>query len=196
MDTIDYYNKNAQAFYDRTIYTNLTETYDKFLSLLPEKAFILDAGCGVGRDTKYFLGRGHHVTAFDASPEMVRYASQETGQEIVLSRYQDISFQEQFDGVWAQASLLHVPYEETRIVYEKIYHALKPGGVFYASYKYGDAYMPTVDRDFYNMTESTILQYFTGLFDPIEIGKTADTRSKVAMSPDKAWLNFIVRKRP
>lgn len=195
MDTIDYYNKNAQAFYDRTIHTNLIETYDKFLSLLPEEASILDAGCGVGRDTKYFIEKGHHVTAFDASPEMVLYASRETGQEILLSRYQDILFQEQFNGVWAQASLLHVPYEETRNVYEKIYHALKPGGVFYASYKYGNAYMPTVDRDFYNMTESTILPYFTGLFDLIEIWKMADTRSKVAMSPDKAWLNFIVRKR-
>jgi SAM-dependent methyltransferase len=195
MDTIDYYNNNAQAFYDRTIHTNLSEIYDKFLRLLPEKAHILDAGCGVGRDTKYFLGRGHQVIAFDASPEMVRYASQETNQEILLSRHQAIAYREQFDGVWAQASLLHVPYEETGDVYEKIYHALKPGGVFFASYKYGDAYMPTVDRDFYNMTESTVLQYFAGLFDPIEIWKAADTRSKVAMSPDKAWLNFIVRKR-
>lgn len=195
MNTIDYYNKNAQAFYDRTIHADLSETYHKFLSLLPKKATILDAGCGVGRDAKYFQGQGHHITAFDASPEMVRYATQETGQEILLRRYQDISFQDQFDGVWAQASLLHISYEETRAVYENIYRSLKPGGVFYASYKYGEAYMPTADRDFYNMTESTVLPYFTGLFDPIDIWKTADTRSKVAMSPDKAWLNFIVRKK-
>lgn len=150
--------------------------------------------CRVGRDTKYFLGQGHHVTVFDASPEMVRYAVKETGQEILLSRYQDISFQEKFDGVWAQASLLHVSYEETREVYAKIYHAKIPGGVFYASYKYGDAHMPTVDRDFYNMTESIVLQYLAGLFNHIEVWKMADTRSKVTMSPDKAWLNFIVRK--
>ncbi len=62
---------------------------------------------------------------------------------MLLSTFEEINFQETFDGVWAQSSLLHIPYHNTRNVYKKIYQALKPNGVFYASYKYGQDYMPT-----------------------------------------------------
>jgi 2-polyprenyl-3-methyl-5-hydroxy-6-metoxy-1,4-benzoquinol methylase len=55
MKTIDYYNNNPQEFYDRTINADMTDRYEKFLRHLPEQANILDAGCGVGRDTKYFF---------------------------------------------------------------------------------------------------------------------------------------------
>ena len=130
--TIAYYNNHAQAFYDRTIHADLANNYQLFLKYLPEKAHILDAGCGVGRDAKYFLNHGYTVTAFDASEEMVRLATQETKLPVLLSTFEAMDFQEVFDGVWAEASLLHIPYHETRNVYQKIYQALKPGGVFHA----------------------------------------------------------------
>lgn len=135
MKTINYYNNNAQSFYRRTIGAELSESYDAFLKYLPYKAHILDAGCGVGRDSKYFFNKGYSVTAFDASREMVALASQETGLNVLHLCFEDLVFQNEFDGVWAQASLLHIPYHETRVVYEKIYRALKPQGFFFASYK-------------------------------------------------------------
>ncbi len=192
--TIDYYNQNAQAFYDRTISADISESYQKFLKLLPEKAYILDAGCGVGRDTKYFLSQGYKVSAFDASEEMVQFATRETGLDVMQLKYQDLNFQNCFDGIWAQASLLHVPYEETRNVYRKIHKALRPGGIFFASYKYGSSSMPTVDRDFWNMTEITIKPFLTVFFEICEIWIEEDTRSKVAPSKDQKWLNFLARK--
>ena len=82
----------------------------------------------------------------------------------------------------------------TREIYQKIHRSLKPNGVFYASYKYGDSYMETSDRDFYNMNENKVLHYFSGLFDVIELWQKKDNRSKVAPSPEGMWLNFIVRK--
>ncbi|WP_085065632.1 class I SAM-dependent methyltransferase [Rickettsia peacockii] len=69
---IQYYNNNAQEFYSRTINADLSDNYKAFTSYLPEQAHILDAGCGVGRDTKYFLSQRYQVTAFDGSTEMVK----------------------------------------------------------------------------------------------------------------------------
>ncbi len=195
MNTIAYYNTNAKSFYDRTIGTDMPPMYVKFLNLLPNKAHILDAGCGVGRDSKFFLKLGHDITAFDASIEMVKFSTKELGKQTLQLRFQDLNFKEMFDGVWANASLLHVPYQETKDIYTRIYNALKPGGIFYGSYKYGEGHMSVKGREFYNMNETTILPYIKGLFEIIEICQTEDTRSQVAPSPDKAWLNFIVRKK-
>lgn len=195
MNTIAYYNTNAQAFYDRTIGTDMSLMYEKFLNFLPDNAHILDAGCGVGRDSKFFLKVGYEVTAFDASAEMVKYSTKELEKPILQLRFQDLNFEEKFEGVWANASLIHIPYKETKDVYARIHKALKPRGIFYGSYKYGKEHMSVSGREFYNMTEASILPYLKDLFEVIEISQTEDTRSQVAPSPDKAWLNFIVKKR-
>ncbi|MBM3632000.1 MAG: class I SAM-dependent methyltransferase [Alphaproteobacteria bacterium] len=132
--TIDYYDHNAQAFYERTIKVDVTDGYEKVLRCLPEKAHILDAGCGVGRDTKYFLSKGHSVSAFDASEKMVELAIKETGANITHSTFQELNFENMFDGVWAQASLLDIPYNTTQEIDQNIHRALVPNGIFYASY--------------------------------------------------------------
>ncbi len=192
--TIDYYNTKAKEFYDRTINADVKSSCRVFLENLPPQAHILDAGCGVGRDSKYFLKEGYKVTAFDASMEMAKLASTETGLTVKNLYFHEMDFDQKFDGVWAQASLLHVPYNETRMIYQKIHRALKPGGVFYASYKYGGDYMPTSDRNFWNMNEQNILPYLDKLFTVINIWKECDKRNKVACSPNQVWLNFIVKK--
>ncbi len=194
MCSVDYYNKNAESFYKRTALIDDKERLEKFLSCIPSHGKILDAGCGVGRDLKYFLQKGYKASAFDASQEMVNYAQKESGIAVENMRFQDLAFNEDFDGVWANISLIHIPYEQIRPVFEKISRALKPEGVFYASFKYGAHAMSTEERDFYNMTENTILLYLTGLFNIIEIWKTADNRSQVAPSPDKALLHILGKK--
>lgn len=148
---IQYYDNNALDFFNRTINLDLSDSYKEFISYLPQKAHILDAGCGAGRDTKYFLSKNYEVTAFDASKEMVKLASKESGINVLHLAFQDINFEKMFDGVWAQASLLHVPYNETKDVYKKIHHALKPNGIFYACYTHGENLIQTGERDFYNM---------------------------------------------
>jgi 2-polyprenyl-3-methyl-5-hydroxy-6-metoxy-1,4-benzoquinol methylase len=72
---------------------------------------ILDAGCGPGRDALAFAERGYELIAFDASTAMVRVARERVGSRIVvhLMRFEDLNGQSEFDGIWACASLLHVP---------------------------------------------------------------------------------------
>ena len=189
--TIEYYNKNAQAFYDRTAsIPKMLDLHTIFLRYLPGKAVILGAGCGVARDERYFLSLGHTVFAFDASVEMVKLAKKELGDIVFQATFQELTCHEAFDGIWANASLLHVSYEEMRDAYKRLWYALKPGGILYASYQYGPTYRFHDNRDFYDMNETTIIPYLEGLFEIIELRKTPDARSM-----DRVWLNLVARKK-
>ena len=196
MESTEYYDKNTQDFYNRTVNHDMSESYHAFLALLPSRANILDAGCGPGRDARYFITKGHEVTAFDASIEMVRFCTKVTEQPTLHLKLQDISFQNQFDGVWANASLLHVPFDELRITFQKINQALKPTGILYASFKYGNEVERKAEgRMFYDLNESKIIPYLEGLFDIIEIWREEDKFSWVALSPANAWLRMLARKK-
>ena len=99
MKSIKYYNIHAQEFYERTIHADMSTVYDKFLAYLRPHSKILDAGCGVGRDAKFFITKGHKVEAFDGSEEMVRLATNGLNQKVLHMTFQDIIFEEEFDAV-------------------------------------------------------------------------------------------------
>lgn len=193
MDSIEYYNKNANSFYNRTINANLQEIYHQFLQCVPKNGRILDAGCGSGRDSKFFLSQGYEVVAIDGSTEMVKMASTLLGKNVSQMLFQDIHFCNEFDAIWANASLLHVPYECLRETIRIFHKSLRPNGIFYASFKYGASMRQSEDRIFFDMDETKIEPYLSGLFEPLKIWKNADTRSTVAPSPDKCWLNCIAK---
>lgn len=193
--TISYYNDNADAFFNRTISANIGRFYQDFLGHLSAGSHILDLGCGSGRDSKYFLDQGYQVTACDASQEMVKLASNHMGQEAFLLKFQDLDFEQSFEAVWANASLLHVPYDNLESILKKIHRALKPEGVFYASFKHGDHHRNDGARDFYDMNEKKIKPYLAPLFENLCFTVSEDTRSQVAASPLKQWFNILVRKK-
>ena len=80
--TLDYYNKNASSFAETTMDVDFHDTQKHFQKALPEQGYILDFGCGSGRDAKYFLEKGYQVTAIDGSAELCRLASEFTGIEV------------------------------------------------------------------------------------------------------------------
>ena len=193
MSSIKYYDQNAQEFYDRTINADVSDLYQRFLSYMPTEGCILDAGCGVGRDAKYFQSLGYDARAFDASIEMVKKAALELRKDVWHMTFQHLDFINIFDAIWANASLLHVPYTELKEVFQKLHSALKNEGILFASFKYGNGLREADNRLFSDMNEETILPYLEGLFLPLEIWKSSDTRSQKAASPNKAWLNVICR---
>jgi SAM-dependent methyltransferase len=133
-----YYESRAREYSDSTLDLDVRELYKPFIERLKTGAHILDAGCGSGRDTKFFLECGYHVTAIDASAEMVRLATEFTGQTCQVLSFQRMTFKEEFAGIWACASLLHVPKKEMRDVMIRFARSLRPSGVFYISLKEGD----------------------------------------------------------
>jgi SAM-dependent methyltransferase len=87
--------------------------YGQFLPLLPKRANIIDAGCGSGRDSKHFLALGHKVIAFDTSSKLVKLATKFTQFDIQCSSFLEFNTKDNSqDGIWACASLLHVPRNE------------------------------------------------------------------------------------
>ena len=83
LSSSDYYDHNASAFVEQTLNVDMSESYGKFLRLLPTGGSVLDAGSGSGRDAAYFISQGYKVEAFDASAEMVvRTAVQKFATEV------------------------------------------------------------------------------------------------------------------
>lgn len=147
--TLKFYRSNAEAYAKRT-FTSRQARLMAFLAQLSPGATVLELGCGAGGDTAEMLTRGFDVRATDGSPEMAELASRNLGRPVETLLFHDLDEVETYDGVWANACLLHVPREQLATVLSLIHRALKPGGVFYASYKEGEGDgRDTLDR-YYN----------------------------------------------
>ena len=123
--TLKYYNENAKSFASGTVSVKFTEVQDKFLEKLNPDAYILDFGCGAGRDTKYFLSRGYQVDAVDGSEQLCRIASEYTEIKVRQMLFQELDEKEKYDGIWACATILHLQKKQLREVFENMYAALK-----------------------------------------------------------------------
>lgn len=147
--TLQFYRGHAEAYAGREI-TSRKARLSAFLALLPKGARILELGCGAGSDTAEMLAQGFDVRATDGSPEMAEVASKRLGRRVETLLFHDLDEVEVYDAVWANACLLHVPRDHLAHVLSLIWRAMKPGGVFFASYKEGEADgRDTLDR-YYN----------------------------------------------
>jgi SAM-dependent methyltransferase len=136
-ETLQFYRGNAEAYAKRT-FTSRQARLMAFLAQLPAGASILELGCGAGGETAEMLARGFDVRPTDGSPEMADIASKHLGRTVKTLLFHELDEVEAYDGVWANACLLHVPRAGLADVLARIWRALKAGGVFYASYKAGD----------------------------------------------------------
>lgn len=193
--TLEYYEKNTEAFVSTTKDVDITEIHDRFLSLLPANACILDLGCGSGRDSKAFLDRGYRVRSVDGSPEMCRSASELTGQRVLCMMFDELAVESEFDGVWACASLLHVPSSHLTSIFWKVARALKPGGVFYVSFKYGDYEGIRNERLNTDLTEESFRHKISPVKD-LEIVDmwTCERIARIGRDP-MTWLNVLLKKK-
>jgi len=157
---VEYYNKNADSFFEGSISADMSSVRNRFVNYLPKGAHVLDAGCGSGRDSKAFLDLGYDVTAFDASKEMCIRASEYIKRDVINMRFEDISYDNEFDGIWACASLLHVPMDNLPEVMHKMNKALKKDGIMYASFKRGDGTKRRGERVFSDYNKESIIQVY------------------------------------
>ena len=189
---IDYYNIHADDFYAGSVDVDMSEWRNRFIKYLPDGGRVLDAGCGSGRDSKAFIVQGYSVVAIDASREMCLRASELLGQEVWQMRFDEMSFDDEFDGVWACASLLHVPVSEMADVLKKIKHGLRPEGIFYASFKYGEGETVTDVRVFTNYTLESVCELVEGAgFRVLECDISYDVRPG---REEEKWINAIAEK--
>lgn len=191
--TINYYNLNAKKFIENTQNADMHLTQDKFLQLLPESASILDFGCGSGRDTKYFLEKGYQVVATDGSAELCRLASSFTGIKVKEMLFQELDEIGVYDGIWACASILHLPKQELLPVIRKMCIALKDNGVIYTSFKYSNFEGERNGRYFTDFTEDTFRE-FIKVIPELMIEDQWITLDVRPGRGEEKWLNLILQK--
>lgn len=192
--TIQYYNKNADVFYNSTVNADMSNLYQTFLAHINIGEKILDFGCGSGRDSRYFLEQGYQVTSIDGSEQLCKKASQLTGQEVLCLNFKDIKFENEFHGIWACASVLHIPEDEISHVMNKMNTALKRGGVIYVSFKYGDFSGERNGRYFTDMTQEKFVK-FVSVVDGLELVESFITEDVRKNRDSEQWLNAILKKK-
>ena len=188
--TLDFYDSNIENYSKDTAYVDFHDIQNRFLKYLEKGSSILDMGCGTGRDSKYFLNEGYVVDAMDGSIEMCKFASDFTGIRVEHKLFHELDKVDVYDGIWASASLLHVPYDGLKDVFDKISLALHENGIFYCSFKYGDYQGYRQDRYFTDLNENSLLELVGDHFEIVEQWISEDVR----VNQTQIWLNTIMKK--
>jgi SAM-dependent methyltransferase len=134
--TIAYYDRFARAFWEGTRHHDVSQNCAAFLNAIEGAPpyCILDLGCGPGRDLRYFRSLGHEVVGLDGSHQFVAMARSHSQCEVLHQDFMAMQLPDgRFDGIFANASLFHVPSQELPRVLLELFRALKPGGVLFSS---------------------------------------------------------------
>lgn len=191
MGTKEYYLENAKQFILDTEHADMSAQYEIFLKYMPKRGKILDLGCGSGRDSLYFQSIGYDVLAIDPIDEFLLHAKEIGVKNVLKQTAEELDYIDEFDGIWASASLLHVPARDLNDVLKKCSKALKKNGVFYCSFKYGTFEGERTERYYLDQTESSILSYLkdTGLVIGF-VNMSDDVRE----NRTDRWLNAVLVK--
>ena len=193
MHNFNYYDQNADEFIAATLHVNMDSLYQPFLDHLVLGARILDLGCGSGRDSLAFIQKGYCVDAMDYSKALVKQATALTGLQVRYASFYDLAESDQYDGVWACASLLHCKRDKLPDVLHRIHHALRCTGICYMSFKYGSTDRLKDGRAFTDLNEEqaqALLQQLDGAL-VLKQWITVDQRP----DRDEKWLNILWKKQ-
>lgn len=194
-DTLEYYNNNAKEYCEHTLVGNLQENYDKFLKYLPQGAYILDFGCGSGRDSKYFIENGYKVKAIDGSIEMCKLASKYINQEVNCMKFEELNDINTYDGIWACSSILHIEKENLSNILIKMIDALKGNGIIYTSFKIGTGYGIEEGKYYNYLTKNEMLEILNKISKNVKLVDYFETLPSTKITaPNTIWGNFIFKK--
>lgn len=201
MDTLDYYQTYAKDFFSQTINVDMQNVYQPFLEYLPKTQLsnqqkILDVGCGSGRDSVFFANQGFEVVAIDGSQNVIDLTKQtDTRIDWQCLRFDEIAkqnWQNQFTGIWACASLLHVPFDDLPKLLNDLIRCLKSDGILYASFKYGDSEREKDRRFFCDINEQRWQLIENQLISTklLKVWQTFDNR----VDRQEIWWNILYCK--
>ncbi|MET0272841.1 MAG: class I SAM-dependent methyltransferase [Phenylobacterium sp.] len=192
--SIGFYEQNANEFFQRTVHANMAPGYAAFTALLTPGARVLDAGCGSGRDARAFGELGFAVTAMEASPKLAALARAHTGLDVQVMTFEQVTWRDEFDGIWACASLLHLPRAALPDAMRGLRDALKPGGAWWMSFKYGLAEREVGGRHFTDLDEESgrALIAEVGGLELISLTVTGDVRDDHS---GERWLGLLCQRQ-
>ena len=191
--SLDYYDKNADQFIDRTVDLDFSPLTEPFLDLVGDKGRLLDLGCGSGRDAKYFLAKGYDVYAVDGSKAMVDHVKEFLGDRIFLSTFEDFKTDMTFDGIWASASLLHVAPENMIEIISKFRNMLTTNGIFFMSFKNREAHFEKDGRHFTCYDEKRLIEMLFQV-DGLKVVSVFETEDFRVGKDGELWVNCFCER--
>lgn len=188
---MDYYKNNAIEYINKTKSVDMSESYEFFLNYVKTKGKLLDVGFGSGRDMLYFKSKGFEVEGIDPQPEFCDKAKK-LGLNVYCDDILDCwNRYEEYDYIWASASLLHVSREMLNQAFGYCSNMLKKEGIMYCSFKYGNFEVVVDDRYYIYLDENTINDYLTNTnLKVLDIKMTNDNLNR-----NNKWLNVILQKK-
>lgn len=186
-DTKKYYQENSKKYINATKDVDMSFQYNLFIPRLKKGSCILDIGFGSGRDMLFFKENGFQVFGIDNVSTFVQHGKS-LGLEVEEKDYHQIDYENQFDGVWACASLLHS--NDLDKAFANIHTALKTDGIFYLSMKY-ERGTNIVDGKFYRYIEEDDLKILCDKynFNILQLSITDDLLHR-----KEKWLNAVLKK--
>ena len=187
----NYYSSQSEEFISNTKDCNMNDLYNFFEKYLKKDAKnILYIGFGSGRDSMYF-SKKYVVTSIDPTPEFCKYGKEIGLKNVLCQKVEDMTFENEFDRIWACASLLHLDSKDLRKAFNNCYISLKKDGVMYCSFKYGEFEGIRGNRKYLDLNENSFNEYIKDIpFKIADIKITDDVRQDRI----EKWLNVILIK--
>lgn len=190
-NTVDYYNDNDLEYYNLTIEVDMSPICEKFLQYVRPGGRIIDIGSGSGRDIKYFLSKGYKATGIDASKELCRI-SWDNGFNVENITIQEWNPNTHYDGIWANASLVHIPMEDIEDFFIKAKGCLNENGVIFVSMKVDLIKEYDEKGRFFCPFDETSLSMILQEQPSLQLVEKWYTQDNLART-DFRWLNFILK---
>ncbi len=193
---IETYNKFAKIYADYTAHKLLQFQLNKFISLLPKKANVLDAGCGAGRDVSYLLEEGLDVIGIDIAEKLLEEAKQRVKEGKFLKMdLLNLEFPDKnFDGIWCMATLADFEKKDASKVLTNFNKILKDKGIIYIAVKEGEGEQ-IIKKEKYNNEPR-----FYAFYKEDELNKLLKENgfkvieSMVSYDGNNAWVEIFAKK--
>jgi len=188
----DFYQKNYQAYHEKTFFIDPTSFLAPLAQRLPAEAFVLDVGCGSGRDLIWMKKRGFDVIGFERSPGLAELARDNAACEVIEGDFETYDFSSIFvDAVMLVGALVHVPHESFSNVFENITSAISDNGLVLITLKEGSGDSTFPDgRVFYLWEDPKARE----MFDTLGF-KVCDFSSSVSKTGSGAvWMSYVLDK--
>ncbi len=192
--TLAYYKNNAIEYVQETVDLDFpNHLRQQFLELLAPNSLILDLGCGSGRDSRFFLDQGYRIIAVDAVEEIAKSAEKYLGHPVRVQKAEELNETDLYDGIWACASLLHIPKSRILETLKRIIRALKPHGIFYMSFKKGETDWQDQKQRYFNNYSLPLMRQLLEQFPQLRIINISESSSSL-LRKNQLWLNVLAKK--
>jgi mutator protein MutT len=192
--TLAYYRNNAREYVEETVAFDFVNAMrQRFAEMLAPASHILDLGCGSGRDSRFFIDQGHRVTPVDAVAEVANHAAQYLARPVRVQKAEELNETETYDGIWACASLLHIPRSRMNETFTRIIMAMRHQGIWFMSFKQGEMESKDYKQRFFNNYSMPLMKQLLVHYPQIKLLEMSESTS-ILRGGKQCWINVLIKK--